>query len=379
MKKLLILVPTLQFGGQERVAVNTAKILKSEYEIMIVIFDSRNSAYTPECNVISLNIPATNCCFCRCINVIKRSWKIWKIKRKYKIDFTISFGLSANLVNVLSKGKDDCFIGIRAYDDVSNTLINNFMYKRCDKIIGCSNVICDKIKKFSIDYTEKCVLLYNPYFFDTMIDDGKKEITDYIFSKHTVISHGRLDEVKNYPRLIKAFYLVKKEVPDARLLIIGEGSQRLILERLIKKFELSECVTLIGFRANPFAYLAKASVYVLSSYSEGFPNSLIEGMTFLPVIAVDCKSGPREILSKGSFEKICDDIEETDYGILVAPASKREFSDKLLREDGILAKGILMFLADSQKSSFFRGKARERVKTFSNDKYKHKMLEILEK
>ena len=87
-----------------------------------------------------------------------------------------------------------------------------------------------------------------------------------------------------------------------RLLILGEGEERPRLESLVAELGLGDCVALPGFGANPYAYLVRAAVFVLSSISEALPTALIEAMAVgTPVVATDCKCGPREILQDGRF------------------------------------------------------------------------------
>ena len=167
-------------------------------------------------------------------------------------------------------------------------------------------------------------------------------------------------------------------MPDAQLLIIGEGSLRQKLDNLISLYDLESCVTLLGFRKTPFSYLAKSALYVLSSYSEGFPNALVEGMTFLPAVAVDCKSGPREILSDGPVDRVCQSWEEVEYGILVKPAEKREFSYELTDDDHFLANAILSILSDPVKARNLQSKARLRAEVFSYETYRQNLIKIFE-
>jgi glycosyltransferase involved in cell wall biosynthesis len=88
-------------------------------------------------------------------------------------------------------------------------------------------------------------------------------------------------------------------------MILGEGNDRSSLEALVQELGLAEDVALPGFVANPYAYMARAAVFVLSSLYEGLPTVLIEAMAAqTPVVSTDCKSGPEEILEKGKYGKL---------------------------------------------------------------------------
>lgn len=119
-----------------------------------------------------------------------------------------------------------------------------------------------------------------------------------------VISVGRLGAQKDFSTLIRAFARVRAEAP-ARLMILGEGSERQKLEHLIQELGIEPDIALPGFAENPYPYLRRAAVYVLSSRHEGLPNALIEAMaTGCPVVATDCPSGPREILADGRYGRL---------------------------------------------------------------------------
>ena len=139
-------------------------------------------------------------------------------------------------------------------------------------------------------------------------------------SEPIVLGVGRLVEQKDYPTLIRAFARLRADRP-ARLVIVGEGPERPVLESLVRSLGLDEHVWLPGFVENPFAYMAAAAVLALSSKWEGAPNVLVEAMACgTPVVATDCPSGPAEILADGAYgtlvpvgdvEGLCDGIAAT--------------------------------------------------------------------
>jgi glycosyltransferase involved in cell wall biosynthesis len=108
-----------------------------------------------------------------------------------------------------------------------------------------------------------------------------------------------LQRQKDFPTLIRAFARVRQTRP-CRLVIIGEGRERPALEALIGQLGLTGQVDLPGFQPNPLPFLARASLFVLSSAWEGSPNVLTEAMALgTPVVATDCPSGPAELLDGG--------------------------------------------------------------------------------
>jgi glycosyltransferase involved in cell wall biosynthesis len=130
---------------------------------------------------------------------------------------------------------------------------------------------------------------------------------------------GRLARQKGFDVLLSAFALVRAERP-CRLVIIGSGKERDNLGRLAGKLGVSDDLDLVGYDPNPFRYLKRARLFVLSSYWEGSPNALIEALALgVPVVATDCHSGPRDILCDGK------------YGALVPTGNAAELAEAIRR------------------------------------------------
>ena len=118
----------------------------------------------------------------------------------------------------------------------------------------------------------------------------------------TVLTVGGLRAQKNQEMLIRSFKLVVDQGLAVQLTIVGEGPERVALEKLITELGLSDRVRMVGLRANPYPYFRAADLFVLSSLYEGNPLVLIEALIIgTPIIATDCPSGPREILLDGQL------------------------------------------------------------------------------
>jgi glycosyltransferase involved in cell wall biosynthesis len=115
-----------------------------------------------------------------------------------------------------------------------------------------------------------------------------------------LVACGRLTEQKGYPDLLRAIALVRREQP-VRLWVLGDGPDRAELERLRSSLGLDGVVEFLGFRPNPYAYMAAADLFVLSSHWEGFGNVIVEAMASgAPVVSTDCPYGPGEISQHGT-------------------------------------------------------------------------------
>jgi glycosyltransferase involved in cell wall biosynthesis len=116
-----------------------------------------------------------------------------------------------------------------------------------------------------------------------------------------ILGVGRLCTQKDFPTLITAFdRIVRSGNPDFRLVVLGEGPERSSLEALVRSLGLEDRVSLPGFVENPFSYMARSDLFVLSSAWEGLPNTLIQALACgCPVVSTDCPTGPREILENG--------------------------------------------------------------------------------
>jgi glycosyltransferase involved in cell wall biosynthesis len=112
---------------------------------------------------------------------------------------------------------------------------------------------------------------------------------------------GRFDEkVKNFSLMLEAFYLSKIYLQGYKLLLIGEGPDIGIIKGNIKRLQLEELVIIYPFNKNPFQFVQQAKFTILTSHYEGFPLSIVESLALgTPVISVDCKSGPNELINDG--------------------------------------------------------------------------------
>jgi glycosyltransferase involved in cell wall biosynthesis len=146
--------------------------------------------------------------------------------------------------------------------------------------------------------------IYNPVVRPALKDLVKAPVKHPWFrpgEPPVILAVGRLTVQKDFPTLIRAFAQVRR-AHVARLVILGDGEERAAIEALTQELGVARDVSLPGFARNPYAYMARAGLFVLSSRWEGLPGVLIEALYCgVPVISTDCPSGPREILKNGQY------------------------------------------------------------------------------
>ena len=210
-------------------------------------------------------------------------------------------------------------------------------YPRADGIIAVSAGVADELVQVADVPREKIRVIYNPVDLRRIATLAAEAIDDPWFrpgEPPVLVAAGRLHKQKDYPTLFRAFSRARART-KLRLVILGEGEERPQLEALSRELGLSEDVRLLGFQRNPYAYMARATAFVLSSVYEGLPTVLIEALACgCRVVSTDCPTGPSELLEGGR------------YGRLVPVA-----------DDAALAEGILATLHAPRSAEQLRRKA----------------------
>ena len=185
-------------------------------------------------------------------------------------------------------------------------LVRSF-YPWADEIVAVSRGVADDLAQVTGIPRQRIRVVYNPVVMPELRTKAQAPLDHSWFEPGqppVVLAVGRLAAQKDFPTLIRAFAQVRRTRP-ARLLILGEGEERPVLEALARELGLEQCVSLPGFVGNPYVYMAHAAVFVLSSRWEGLPTVLVEALYCgAPVVATDCPSGPREILADGLYGRL---------------------------------------------------------------------------
>jgi glycosyltransferase involved in cell wall biosynthesis len=353
--KTLFVISGMRPGGTERVFVNVVNNIGKGIKPVVVVLE--NKEYFAYDLKDDLKIHFLN---------KKSRWDVFRlvislssIIRKEKPESIISFGYYANQLVIIAR----CISGLKlpvlinernetaSYLKKMNlqfvrTLLLRFTYGIADKVIAVSKGTKDGLVNHCGIRKAKISVIYNPVDLDklrVLFSEGVDHLWFNEKSISVIIAVGRLVEQKGFPYLIGAFSMVLNEIEQVRLVIIGEGCERQRLENLVIGLGLKDKVAFIGYQQNPFKYMAKAQIFVLSSFYEGFPNVVLEAMACeVPVISTRCPSGVEEIITDGV------------NGLLV-PTGNEE----------ALAMAMLKLLKDPEMRYRFLEAGREKVRDFA--------------
>lgn len=186
-------------------------------------------------------------------------------------------------------------------------LLARWLYPHADGVVAVANGVADDLAQFLGLSRDRISVVYNPVVSDHLFAAAQEPVDHPWFvlrEPPVILSIGRLTAAKDYPTLIAAFAKVRQR-RDARLAILGEGEERPRLQDLVRRLGLESDVWLPGFVEPPYPYLARASLFVLSSIWEGLSTVIIEALALgVPVVSTDCPSSPREILDNGRFGEL---------------------------------------------------------------------------
>ncbi|HON83925.1 MAG TPA: glycosyltransferase [Caldisericia bacterium] len=306
-KFIAFVLPTLEIGGAEKMTLNLIQgLLNFGYKIDLILIDAKGPLLknVPKgCNIIDFKLK----------HVFFSFLKIIKYLKKNTPTVLISSLTHLNIITILSvlisRVKTKLIIMERA--NLSSATKNNnlkvkfvsilahFLYKRADFIIAVSEGVKQDLLKKIQGIENKIRVIYNPVLNkDIFLMSYEPVYHKWFLEKNMpiILSVGRLSKEKNYSILLQAFKLIK-DVIKCKLVIIGEGPERENLENLAKSLQINEDLWMPGFDINPYKYMSKSDIFVLTSIYEGLSNVLIEALALgLPLVSTDCESGPREII-----------------------------------------------------------------------------------
>lgn len=375
-----ILKESLDIGGTERSAANISKVLSKDHNVFIALYDASNIKYSYSGQLIDFALPPKSTVFGKTLNTFLRNIKLRSVIKSHKIDVLYTF---TGIGNRQTRYK---------YNTVKIISARDFggMCEKCEEyktaLDNSSAMICNSeytrnyyISKYPND-ASKVFALHN-YIDTSDILRQATEETEPLYDefikdhKSTIVSVGRFCKEKGFEYLIAAFAQERKNDPDLGLVLVGDGDYKQKYMNVIRQYCVWEHVYFTGFQKNPYKYMTKCTCFVLSSLSEGFPNVLAEAMALsLPVISVNCPSGPAEILrSDMDYDAVTDKYLECDFGIMTPRMADGDNSSAIDE----LAKAIRFLLSDKSKAEHYSSMSCVRVKAFSEEAAREKLNMIL--
>lgn len=295
MKKICLVIPSLQAGGMERVITELGNYFSNNEVLKVVIIQYGNSTsfYPISSKIIHEIIPYKRDKSSKIVFTIKSISFLRNKIKKYKPDAILSFGETYNsfvlfsLIGLRSK----IFISDRSQPDkdwgIFHNLMRKFLYKRATGIIAQTSIAKKII--FKITKHKNIIVIGNPIR-NYSSKTSKKD--------NYVLTVSRLIKSKNIDHIIDIFKCA--ETKGWKLLIIGDGPENLNLKKYCNEIGLEERVKFLGMVENVEKYYQKSKIFLFASKSEGFPNALAEAMSFsLPCISYDCIAGPSDLIENG--------------------------------------------------------------------------------
>ncbi|MGB9682715.1 MAG: glycosyltransferase [bacterium] len=386
---LFFLINSLAGGGAETVLIRIAKYLKPKKIFLL----ERDVKYPIE----EENLTTFLSSHTRSVSPVFKSFyiPIYAIELSKNIstsDIVVSFLERANFVNIAVKYLKghkviisvhiDPISGHRGIRGINKILIKT-LYARADYVVTVSEGVAYSLESLGIP-RNKMMVIYNPISLREITQRSEEDIEKIFNDKDFLITVGRLTKAKGQWHLLRIFKEVKKDFPELKLLLLGEGELKDYLVNLSLKLGFKTYVWdrdrispdyevyFMGFKENPFKYIARAKLFILSSLWEGFPNVVVEALACkTTVIASDCRSGPREILAPDTEVSYQTRIPEfTEFGVLM-PVLESYFIDPeegLTGRERVWLDTIVSLLKDENLRKSYQSKAIERAKNFDINK-----------
>lgn len=328
--RILIVIPTLQCGGSEKyVSLLCNNTGNPQMEITLVVLDNSRPFYTisnPSVTVIDLRTKQVRHSFFKLRAIIKKTGPhiIYSNANHLNLYFAIFKNLLAPGAVLVARESSIVSVNSRRakWPVLYNRLIKYF-YKRLDCIV-CQSAYMqqDLLDNYHIKKEQTIVI-------NNMVRAREKYAAALQPGKF--ISVSRLSEEKGVERLIEAVSLL--QFPFSYH-VIGDGPQMPALKELVARHQLQDKVFLHGEKSDPYAGMEDAQLFLMGSYYEGFPNSLLEaGSLGIPVVAFDVPGGIKEIVTEGKNGVMVKDNNSRDFANAVKKAITIPFNRQQIKED----------------------------------------------
>ncbi|QSJ17205.1 glycosyltransferase [Nostoc sp. UHCC 0702] len=325
-----IFLRSLMGGGVERVMVNLANSFADEGLSVDLVLTQASGPYlsqvSPQVSIVDLQAPKLPTSLPKLVKYLRQKQPVNLLSAlHYPCEIAIwAKYISRVQTRVIVSEHNTLSVEAKRLPELTarlTPLAVRLFYPWADEIVAVSQGVAEDLAQITKLPLERIQVIYNPIITPEILEKAQEPVEHPWFQTGelpVVLGAGRLMGQKDFPTLIRAFERVIQVLP-ARLVILGNGRERSQLDALVRELGLENHVAMLGFQNNPYAYMARASVFALSSAWEGFGNVLVEAMaTGTPVVSTNCRSGPAEILDHGK------------YGLLVPVGDSQAMAEAIL-------------------------------------------------
>jgi len=304
-----MVTPSLAAGGAERSVVLLSEgFLRRQHQVTIIsLYSSTADFFQPPMGVsrVALNIAADSRSFAAGLwNNLRRRSALRKAIHATRPDVVISHMSQTNVLTKFAlSNRDYPLVLVEHSDPAGNTrqriwqVLRRASYPRATALVSVSRGVNDYFQWLPESMK---VVIPNPVTAPALELRSKEQRSSEAENRKHIVAMGRLIPIKGFDRLLMAFAQLALKHSSWDLIILGEGELRSDLEQQVKSLDLTGRIQLKGLVNDPFAAFRQSDLFVMSSRSEGFPYALLEAMSCgLPAVAMDCGSGPREIIREG--------------------------------------------------------------------------------
>lgn len=368
-RRILFLLAHLDKGGMQRAVSNVSLALSDDFEQYVGFFGTENPDFKYKATLHDFGLSGAGKIdfFGKLTNGWRRLRAIRAFVTQNKIDVVVSFGESANVYSIMSGHRAKTIISSRVALKESLAGANlytlfyrvfvNFLYPRADMLVAVSEELGEQMRRI-VSNQDKVTVIPNLYHVEEICNRSKEPLpTEMAFleKKRFILNVGSLCYQKGQDMLLTIFSEVHRHCDELLLVIMGHGAWKEKLQKQSVLLGVSDRVVFIDFDVNTYRYMDRASVFVLTSRYEGFPNVLVEAMICgAPVVAFDCPTGPREILGDGK------------YGFLVVDRSLCQ-----------AAQAISSLIDDDSLNMKMRLSGAQRAKSYSAENVINKWVQVL--
>ena len=377
-----ILKESLCLGGTERSAANTSRLLEKYYDLHLILYNGKDVKYQYGGNLIDIKAPPMKSVLGKVINSFIRYLRVKKVVKQKNIDILYEFITIGNMLSYVSYKDTKRIISARDFGKMQRDtdMFNKALSKASGMICNSEYTKDYYLSKYPED-KDKVFTVYNVIDSKEIArqstEEPEKEFLEFVERHSKVISVvGRFCKEKGFEFMLESFAKASETTDLGRVMICDGAYKEKYLE-LIDKLGVEDRVYFTGFQNNPYKYMAKSDIFVLSSLSEGFPNVVAEAMSLgLPVIASNCYSGPAEILRNDcDYEAVIDNYVECDYGIITPRMTATDNENAI----SSLADAIVYLANDEELLKKYSQLSKQRSLEYSPEVAAQKFRKIFDK